>query len=122
MELRFSMIPSPEDPPWRSADYQSELRELGVRLRADGLAIREVNFSAGCSDCPPAVSGEWRVPLNAGLAPILEAPLGSWLQARRGRTARLRIGEIEADVRSVQELVRVIRVAKCYQDVIEGEN
>jgi hypothetical protein len=122
MELRISTIPSPEDPPWRSVDYQSELRELGAKLRADGLAIREVNFSAGCSDCPPAVSGEWRVPLDAALAPVLEAPLGSWLQARHGRTARLRIGEIEADVRNVQELARVIRVAKCYQDVTEGES
>ena len=121
MELRISTIPSPDDPPWRSADYQLELRELGGRLRADGLEIIEVS-SVTCSDCPPAVSGEWRVPLDAALAPILEAPLGSWLQARHGRTARLRIGEIEADIRSVQELVRVIRVAKCYQDVTEGES
>lgn len=122
MELRISTIPSPEDPPWRNADYQSELRELEVKLRADGLAISEVHSPALCSDCPPAVSGEWRVPLDAALAPILEAPLGSWLQARHGRTARLRIGEIEADVRNIQELARVIRVAKCYQDVAEAES
>ena len=121
MELRISTIPSLEDPSWRSAAYQSELRELGVRLRADGLAIREVSSPSGCSDCPPAVSGEWKVPLDAALASILEAPLGLWLQARHGRAARLRIGEIEADVRNVQELARVIRVAKCYQDVLEGD-
>ena len=121
MELRISTIPSLEDPSWRSAAYQSELRELGLRLQADGLAIREVSSPSGCSDCPPAVSGEWKVPLDAALASILEAPLGLWLQARHGRTARLRIGEIEADVRNVQELARVIRVAKCYQDVLEGD-
>lgn len=122
MELQISTIPSPEDPPWRSADYQSELRELGVRLRADGLDLREVHSPSPCSDCPPAISGEWSVPLDAVLTPILEAPLGSWLQARHGRTARLRIGAIEADVRNVQELVRVIKVAKCYQDVAESES
>jgi hypothetical protein len=66
--------------------------------------------------------GEWRVDLGAAVEPILEVPVGSWLQARRGRTARLRIGEIEADVRTVEELVRVIKIAKCYQDVTESES
>ena len=63
-----------------------------------------------------------RVKFDPTLAPILQTPVGSWLQARRGRTARLRIGEIEADVRTIEELVRVIRVAKCYQEVTESES
>ena len=57
MELHISMIPSPEDSPLRSADYQSELHTLGQTLRADGVEIQ----SAGC---PP---GEWRVKLGSAL-------------------------------------------------------
>jgi len=122
MELQISMIPSPEDPPWRSDDYQSELRELGLALRGDGLEIYEVGSHAVRSGETPPISGEWRVKLGAMLEPILNAPVGSWLQARRGRTARLRIGEIEADVRTAEELARVIKIAKCYQDVTENES
>jgi hypothetical protein len=122
MELQISMIPSPEDPPWRSEDYQSELRKLGVALRVDGLEIHEVGSHAVRSGDPSPISGEWSVKLGATLEPILNAPVGSWLQARRGRTARLRIGEIEADVRTVEELARVLKIAKCYQDVTENES
>ena len=122
MELQISMIPSPEDPPWRSDDYQSELRKLGVALRGDGLEIHEVGSHSVRSGDTSPISGEWSVKLGATLEPILKAPVGSWLQARRGRTARLRIGEIEADVRTVEELARVLKIAECYQDVTENES
>ena len=122
MELQISMIPSPEDPPWRSDDYQSELRILGLALKADGLDIHEVGSHPSRAGGSLPISGEWRVELGTALEPILKAPLGSWLQGRRGRTARLRIGEIEADVRTIEELVRVIKIAKCYQEVTESES
>src|SRR5215469_4642795 len=122
MELQISMIPSPEDPPWSSDDYQSELRNLGLTLKADGLEIRDVASQPARAGTPLPLTGEWKVKFDDALAPILQTPVGSWLQARRGRTARLRIGEIEADVRTVEELVRVIKVAKCYQAVTESES
>lgn len=122
MELQISMIPSPEDPPWRSDDYQAELRNLGLTLRADGLELRDVGGHSVRAGCPSVISGEWRVKLGARLGPILEAPVDSWLQARRGRTVRLTIGEIEADVRTADELVSVINTAKFYQEVAENES
>lgn len=112
MELQISMIPSPEDAPWRSADYQSELLSLGQTLRADGVEIQSIG-------CP---SGEWRVELGSALVSNLGSSVGSWLQARRGRTIRLKMGEIEADIRTVEELTRVIKIARCYQEVTENES
>ena len=122
MELQINMIPSPEDPPWMSDPYQSDLRKLGLTLRADGLEIREVGSPPVRAGCPSALSGEWRVALGAAIGPILKAPIGSWLQARHGRTVHLTIGEIEADVRTADELVSVIKIATCYQEVSENES
>ena len=121
MELQISMIPSPEDPPLRSDDYQSELRDFGSTLRAKGLDIHDVGVHGVREGCPPPILGEWRIKLGATVAPILGTPVGSWLQARHGRTARLKIGEIEADIRTVEELVTVIQIANCYQDVMETD-
>jgi len=122
MELLISMIPSRDDPPWKSDDYQSELRNLGLSLRANGLEIRDVGSHAVGAGCGPEISGEWRVKLDATVGPILGAPIGSWLQARRGRTVRLTIGEIEADVRTVDELVSVVKIARSYEEVAESES
>jgi hypothetical protein len=121
MELHISMIPSPEDPPWRSDDYQSELRNLGLTLRAYGLELHDVGAHSAREGCIPAMSGAWRVELGASLGPILEAPVGSWLQSRRGRTVRLTVGEIETDVRTADELLCVIKTARSYQEVADSE-
>mgnify|MGYP001600330866 CR=1 FL=1 len=120
MELHISMIPSPDDPPWLSAAYQSGLRELGSTLRADGLEVREVGAHASAG--ADALSGEWSVELGAVRGPALGAPVGSWLQVRRGRAVRLTVGKIEADVRTVDELLCVIKAAKLYQDAAESDS
>ena len=86
------------------------------------MEIQEVGSHAVRSGETSPISGEWKVNLGATLDPLLKAPVGSWLEARRGRTARLRIGEIEADVRNAEELARVIKIAKCYQEVTENES
>jgi hypothetical protein len=122
MELQISMIPSPEDPPLRSDGYQSELRNLGLTLRADGLEIRDVGSPSVRAGRSPAILGEWRIEIGATLGPILGAPIGSWLQARRGRTVRLTIGAMEADVRTADELISVVKIAKFYQEAAENEN
>jgi hypothetical protein len=83
MELHISMIPSPEDPSWRSDDYQSELRNLGLILRADGLELHDVGAHTAREGCTPAMSGVWKVKLGATLGPILVAPV-----CRRGVVAR----------------------------------
>jgi hypothetical protein len=121
MELHISMIPSPEDPPWRSDGYQSELRSLGLALRADGLEVREVGNVPAREGCVACISGEWKVRLGERVAPALKTPVGSWLQARRGRTVRLTIGETEADVQTAEELVSVIKIARSYEDVSENK-
>lgn len=122
MDLQISMIGSPEDPQWMSDSYQTDLREVGRALRAKGLEIREVGGRSAREGCASCVSGEWKVALNAGIGPILKVSVGSWLQARRGRTVRLKMGEIEADVRTAEELASVIKLAKGYMKVAESES
>ena len=122
MELHISMIPSPEDPPWLSAAYQADLHNLGRTLRADGVEIHDVAVRSASAGRMSALSGEWTVELGAVLGSMLGAPVGSWLQGRRGRTVRLTIGKIEADVRTVDELARVIRTARLYQEVAESDS
>ena len=102
-----------------SESYQADLRNLGSTLKSEGLEIRDVASRVGC---PPAISGEWRVALGATLGSTLGAPVGSWLQARHGRIVHVTIGMVEVDVRTVDELVSVIKIANCYQKIAEDES
>jgi hypothetical protein len=112
MELQISMIPSPLDPPLRSDDYQSNIRNLGRTLKEYGLEVREVR----------AESGEWSVKLDGALGPVLGVPLGFWLQGRHGRAVRLTIGDVEADVLTADQLERAIHIARLYHEGSEKES
>jgi hypothetical protein len=122
MELQICMIPSPEDPPLRSDGYQSELRDFGLIVSSSGLEISDMSPRPVRAEYRPAISGEWRIKLKPTAAPLLRTPVHSWLQARRGRIARLKIGEIETDVRTVDEFVTVIQIANRYQEASEQES
>ena len=121
MELRISMIPSPKDPPWISEDYQSDLRNLGLSLRADGLEIDDVGPRPIKTGSLCAITGEWRVKLCNTLGPVLGAPVGSWLQARHGRTVHLTIGKVEVDVRTAEELLCAIKIAGLYEQSADSD-
>ena len=122
MDLRISMIPSPKDPPWISDDYQSDLRNLGSSLKADGLEFDDVGAHFTRAGLGPAISGEWKVKCGDTLGSILRAPVGSWLQARQGRTVHLTIGEVEVDVRTADELLCALKIAKCYEELAESDS
>jgi len=122
MELHISMIPSPEDPPWRSDDYQSGLRGLEMAFNVDGLEVHEAGRSSVIAECGTTISGEWWVRLDAMPHSVLAAVVGSWLQERRGRTVCLTIGEVEADVLTVDEFLGAIQCARLYQELSESDS
>lgn len=122
MELQISMIPSPEDPPLGSAEYQSELRMLGLGLKQSGLEIRDSSTRRLDVESQLPMIGEWWIKVEPQAAALLGTTVFSWLQARRGRTARLKIGEVEVDVRTVEELAAVIQVANRYQTICEMDS
>lgn len=122
MELQICMIPSPEDPPLGSTEYQLELRALGLTLKQSGLDVRDSGSRRLYVECQAPMLGEWWVKLGPQAAALLSATVHSWLEARRGRTARLKIGEVEADVRTVEELAAVIQVANRYQSISEMDS
>jgi len=122
MELHLSMIPSSEDPPWRSDGYQSSLRRLELAFKTDDLDIHERERPFAITECGAPMSGEWVIRLDAMQHSILVAVVGSWLQERQGRAVCLTIGEIEADVLTVAEFIDAIKCARLYQEMSEGDS
>jgi hypothetical protein len=48
----------------------------------------------------------------ASLAPVLGGLIGAWLQAKYRRKVRLKIGEIEAEAQTVEEVEKLFRRAE----------
>jgi len=59
--------------------------------------------------------GKFIIPLTQTLGPPFFTLLGAWLTARYGRSVRLKIGDVEAQARTVEEVEKLLDSAKKFQ-------
>ncbi len=111
-EIEFTFIRTLGD---ASAELDAELQQLYESMRSQGVDVSDlrkfgsINFGAG-------IHWEFLNGFIAHLAPtvvpILGTVLGAWLNARYGRKVRVKIGDIEAEARTPEELERLLEKAQ----------
>lgn len=121
MEKKFltmppiSFVPASDDQAIGSDDYQRELGELLAVLRAEKILVTtrmQFRDSAGAG----TVSlGQFAIETIKVLGPVVTAAIGAWLQKRYGRKVRIKIGEIEAEAQSVEEVEQLLQQAADFQ-------
>ena len=109
MELRLSLIPAPEDPTVYNANYQKELREFKQSLQGQGLLVDFGRQLLGSWEGGFFLLGDFLVKFLEKLGPLgLAGIAGAWIQAKNGRKVRLKVGDLEAEAQSVEEVERLL--------------
>ena len=94
--------PDPDAAPEvEDVDVQSEIASLGMKIKSV-----TIESSLG------AVTGgtDWTLLIEHGkiALPALAGILGAWLHARYGRKVRLKIGDIEAEAQTAEEVEKLL--------------
>ncbi len=55
--------------------------------------------------------GDFIIEFVSTLGPVVCAILAAWLHARKGRKVRLKVGEIEAEAQTVNDVQRLLELA-----------
>jgi hypothetical protein len=113
--LVLYLMPAEADPSLRSPEYQRGLKEVQSALTAQGVKVSslvELEESAGSETIWLGKYTIELVRIAGPVLPVLGAIVGAWLQARYGRKARLKIGDIEAEARTVDEVEKLLAHAK----------
>lgn len=113
--LEFVRADDAED--LRGDDFQAGLVEVTAALTAN-----EVEFSRKIMTFDSVDGGGFPLPeftlllKTLGVAGItgVAAVGAAWVQGRNGRKVRIKIGELEAEGRSVQEIEALLKLAKDY--------
>jgi hypothetical protein len=120
-ELTIRLFPALDDAPARSMLYQRELRRFEESLLALGLDVR-VSIELRESGVPETLAavvspylGDFMIKFAATAGPALGTLIGAWLHARYGRKVRLKIGDIEAEAQSVEEVEKLLQQAEQFQ-------
>jgi hypothetical protein len=122
-KLTITLMPAEDDQPLYSPAYQHELKDLSIAFEAQGVKISyvvELEESAGPSQSP--LLGTYMIDLAKAAGLMIGPIVGAWLQARYGRKARLKIGDIEAEARTPEEVEKLIARASRFRPTSRGND
>jgi hypothetical protein len=109
MELAITMIPALEDPSERGPDYQRQLAEFAKSLRKAGVEY-EASTLLLTETSPFIYAGRFVIKLLQTAGPVgLAGIMGVWLQAKSGRKVRLKVGKIEAEAQTAEEVGKLLK-------------
>lgn len=114
-DLRLTLVRSAGDEAAFSPGYQAELSRFYQRVRADRIRIDPVAFAMDSVGASGGFVGEFIIPLAQVFGPVLGGAAVAWLQGRAGRKLRLKVGDIEAEARTIEEVEQLLQRAQKLQ-------
>jgi hypothetical protein len=101
--VRITLVRAQDDAASFSPNYQHELKQFYHLVRADRTRMSAVAFTMAGVTGDSGFTGEFVVPLNQEIGPVLGRAAVAWLQGRAGRIVRLSMGEINFDIGELGE-------------------
>lgn len=119
--LRLTLVRSADDAAAFSPNYQTELRQFYQLVRADNVRINAVAFTMDSVGASGGLMGEFVIPLAQVIGPVLGGAAVAWLQGRAGRKLRLKVGDIEVEARTPEEIEQLLERAQALRTAQEGQ-
>jgi hypothetical protein len=113
-EVLVSLELAPDEPIFVTPESQGSLQRINEGLQAAGITARHrMNFRDAAGG--PGLMALFVVPVAQIVIPALGVVLVGWLQGRAGRKVRLKVGDIEAEARTPEEVEKLLLCAKQFQ-------
>lgn len=117
--LDITFIAAPDDLRLQNPTYQDELHRFKESLESNGI---EVSFAMRVRESgggPNGVGfmiqillGDFTVKLAVAIVPALITAVAGWIVGKNGRKVRLKIGDIEAEAQTVEDVEHLIARAE----------
>lgn len=114
LDAELTFVPANNDPFWNSPAYQDGL--LGVQRDLERLdpGTRSLALLMESAESSALLHGIFTVTVDKVL-PLAGTAVASWLAGRQGRKVRLKVGDIEAEAGSVEEIDQLLVSAQALQ-------
>ncbi|WP_322034624.1 hypothetical protein [Burkholderia sp. BCC1970] len=120
IDLRVTFLPSSDDieQPSLSEDYMRALREFHSFAKAHGGLIP---IQGSSPNAPVGIAVEFAKVIVPLLGPALGAAVAGWFQGRTGRKLRLKVGDVEVEARTPEEVEQLLKQAQALQTDQRGK-
>jgi hypothetical protein len=115
-EIKIRLEPAPDDLAERDPAFQGELHTLSVTLHSGGVRYAERAVACFSTTMTGYLLAEFIVKeLGPAVIGVLGTALGAWINGRSGRKVRLKVGDIEIEGRTVNEIDQLLQRAQALQ-------
>jgi len=121
LKVSIRLVRSQDDAAAFGADYQGELRQFRDAVDASGIAISPriaVFDSVGATG---GFTGEFLIPITQAIVPFLTAAVVAWVGRRNGRKLRLKVGDIELEGNTEEDIKLLVAKAKELAPVVDPD-
>ncbi len=115
----LDLVKAEDEPGGGDEAFQQELSRFGAALHADSIAYSQSALALDAVDAHGFPLPEFVVAMKVLGPPAITAIAGyavAWIQGRSGRKVRIKIGEIEAEGHTVEEITQLLEKAASFQD------
>lgn len=120
-EIGVRLLRTPDDRPERDPAFQQELNRFKESLRAAGIRYSQLGMALDSAVATGYPLAEFIIKeLGPAAVGVLGTAVGAWISGRHGRKVRLKIGDIEAEGRTKEEVIELVKHARTLQDNQEG--
>lgn len=106
-----------DDPAVQDSAFQVELRTFSGSLRAAGVRFSQRMMTFDAVDVTGYALAEYVIKeLGPAAIGVIGTAAGAWISGRSGRRVRLKLGDIEVEARTVEDVDRLLLRAQAVQD------
>ena len=109
--LDLTLLPAPDEGPMSGREVQNAIAGVSRELHRTGVRYSQRGMAFDSADAVGFALPEYVIPLIQAVGPTFVAILVAWLQNRAGRKVRLKVGDVEAEARTAQEVERLLTKA-----------
>jgi len=115
--IRVKLQRAPDDLPENDQKFQEELGEFSRSLHSAGAHFSQSGMAFDSIDAHGYALAEYTIrQLAPVVIPAVTGAIGIWLQARYGRKVRIKIGPVEAEARTIDEIDKLLKRAADFQN------
>jgi hypothetical protein len=114
--FRIKLLPGAGDGELFAPECQATVRAFFQQLRDTGVIAHPVAFTMDCAGASGCLVGEFVLPFAQIAGPAIGEAVAAWFQGKVGRKLRLKVGNIEVEAATMQELEQVLDQAIARRD------
>lgn len=118
-EVSLELVRSDNDQAAADPTFQEEVSRVGAALKARSVPYLQTAITFDSVSAHGYPLAEFIVAIKELGPPAIAAiatAAGAWVQARYGRKARVKIGDLEAEARTIGEIEELLKLAAKYRD------